>query len=190
MDRFEEIQNHRQEVQSQILKGFGLDIEKGGVYVDNSENRRLMRVGQSYGKEGSPRRGDTVEVVGPTGMKFTGKVTDVANGGTVTIHTGGNSYFSGKVTRNFTGEKRKEESDKKKVQREKDRKEEKRWSLQRQLRQVERDLRRVDLDQEQDPDVLADPDNGDNPAVKRYGREMEQLDRKRSSILQQLKSLE
>lgn len=189
MDRFEEIQNHRQEVQSQILKGFGLDIEKGGVYVDNSENRRLMRVGQTYGTEGGPRRGDTVEVVGPTGMKFTGKVTDVANGGTVTIHTGGNSYFSGKVTRNITGEKRKEESAKKRAKREEWLKQDKIDRLERELRALEKQEKRVLSDMENDPEVLEAPDKHDNPAVVRYGRLQDNIWRKREKIYAELKKL-
>lgn len=189
MEKFNDIQIHRAAVQGNILKAFGVDIEKG-VYVNNAENRKLGRVGRTYGNSADdPRKGDVVDVVGPTGMRATGKVVAV-NGGDVTVHTGGNSYFSGRVTRNVTGEQRKADSDKRKAAREEDRKEEKRWNLQRQLRQVEKEIRRMDLDQEQDPDVLADPDNGDNPAVKRYGRELERLDRKRTSIMNQLKSLE
>jgi len=43
-----------------MAKAFGVDIEKGraGVYEDNAENRRLNRVGQSYGskkKEDEPK---------------------------------------------------------------------------------------------------------------------------------------
>ena len=189
MEKFDDIQTHRAAVQGNILKAFGVDIEKG-VYVNNAENRKLGRVGRTYGKNTEEhRKGDVVDVVGPTGMRATGKIVAV-NGGEVTIHTGGNSYFSGRVTRNATGEQRKAESDKREAVRERQRKEEKRWNLQRQLRQVEKEIRRVDLDQEQDPDVLADPDNGDNPAVKRYGRELERLDRKRIAIRKQLKDLE
>lgn len=189
MEKFDNIQTHRAGVQENILKAFGVDIEKG-VYVNNAENRKLGRVGRTYGNNtDDPKKGDVVDVVGPTGMRATGKVVAV-NGGDVTVHMGGNSYFSGRMTRNVTGEQRKADSDKRKAAREEDRKEEKRWNLQRQLRQVEKEIRRVDLDQEQDPDVLADPDNGDNPAVKRYGRELERLDRKRISIMKQLKNLE
>lgn len=47
---FEELNRRRQAVAENISKSFEPDIEKGrdGVYVDNSENRRLGRVGMSY----------------------------------------------------------------------------------------------------------------------------------------------
>lgn len=49
-----------------IRKAFGIDIEKGrtGVYEDNAENRRLNRVGQSYGhkKQEEVRSGKKVGV--------------------------------------------------------------------------------------------------------------------------------
>ena len=41
-----------------MRKAFGIDIEKGrtGVYEDNAENRRLNRVGQSYGKKAEEKQ--------------------------------------------------------------------------------------------------------------------------------------
>lgn len=39
----------RELVAENIIKSFSNDIEKGGIYVDNRENRKLNRVGSSYG---------------------------------------------------------------------------------------------------------------------------------------------
>lgn len=47
------VDKKRKEIQNNILKSFGVDIEKAlsGVYEDNVENRKLGRVGQKYGKD-------------------------------------------------------------------------------------------------------------------------------------------
>lgn len=50
---FEDVKNHRDEVRGNILKSFEPDFEKArsGVYADTAENRRLNRVGQTYGNK-------------------------------------------------------------------------------------------------------------------------------------------
>ena len=185
MERFDDIQTHRTGVQENILKAFGVDIEKG-VYVDNAENRKLGRVGRTYGKSQTddPRKGDLVSVVGPTGMRATGKVVAV-NGGDVTVHIKGNEYFSGRMTHNATAEQRKKEA----AVKEEQRREEKRAELQRQLRVLDKQEERVRLDQDQDPEVLENMTDGNNPAVKRYGRMLSEIDRKRTAVKWQLKNL-
>lgn len=57
-----------------MRKAFGIDIEKGrtGVYEDNAENRRLNRVGQSYGhkkEEEAPKGRQAVKQEEPAGDK-------------------------------------------------------------------------------------------------------------------------
>lgn len=184
MANFNDIQNHRQEIKDNILKSFGVDIEKG-VYVDNSENRKLGRVGRSYGNQGSThRKGDLVSVVGPTGMRATGKIVSM-DGDTVRIHIKGNEYFSGKVTDNSSAKQREKEN----AQKEEERKAEKRYELKRQLRILDKQEERVRLDQDQDSEVLANIEDGNHPAVKRYSRMLEQIDRKRDSIRGQLEKL-
>lgn len=185
MEKFNNIQTHRVGVQENILKAFGVDIEKG-VYVDNSENRKLGRVGRTYGKTQSddPRKGDVVSVVGPTGMRATGKVV-LVNGGDVTVHIKDNEYFSGRVTHNVTAEQRKADA----AVKEEQKREEKRAELQRQLRVLDKQEERIRLDQDQDPEVLENLNDGNNSAVKRYGRMLEQIDRKRTAVKWQLKNL-
>src|SRR5574344_1812653 len=43
------ISRTRELVAENIIKSFSNDIEKGGIYVDNRENRKLNRVGSVYG---------------------------------------------------------------------------------------------------------------------------------------------
>lgn len=186
MEEFRVARSHRESIQENILKSFGVDIEKGGVYVDNSENRKLGRVGRSYGKEGGSqhRIGDIASVVGPTGMRASGKIVAI-NGNEVRVHISGNSYFSGKVETNSSAKER----EKKNAEREETRKEEKRWDLKRQLRALDKQEERVRLDQDQDPEVLANIEDGNNPAVKRYGRMLEKIDRQRDVIRAKLEKL-
>lgn len=81
---FEDIQNYREEVAQNIAKSFSSDLEKGGVYADTYENRKLGRVGQSYGRSGSKK--DDVSKK---------KVTNFGDHAKV-IHDGGDKYFTTK----------------------------------------------------------------------------------------------
>ena len=52
MYKGDDIRKRREDIQNNILKSFGCDIEKArsGIYMNTPENRRLGRVGQPYGK--------------------------------------------------------------------------------------------------------------------------------------------
>ena len=82
---FEEIQKHRQAVEENIKKSFQVDLEKGGVYADTYENRKLGRVGQPYAHGGGKKEDfeDLPE----------GKVTRFSDHAMV-IHDGKDKFFT------------------------------------------------------------------------------------------------
>ena len=81
---FEEIQKHRQAVEENIRKSFQVDLEKGGVYADTYENRKLGRVGQPYAHGG-----------GKTEDAPEGKVARFSDHAMV-IHDGKDRFFTTK----------------------------------------------------------------------------------------------
>lgn len=66
MKPIEEIQNENKIRKSNILHAFGVSEEmfekaKSGIYQNTSENRRLGRVGQKYGKPGDKEENEATQ---------------------------------------------------------------------------------------------------------------------------------
>ncbi len=82
------------------------------------------------------------------------------------------------------------ERESKESKREEAKKESKRAELRRQLRALDKEDERIRLDQEQDPEVLANLEDGNHPAVKHYSDLLTKVDRKRTAVLAKLNSLQ
>lgn len=70
-----DILKHKIEVCTNILKSFGLDLEKA-VYVDNAENRRLGRVGLPYSRNKSVKTDRNGNFIGDGSFHATYDVID------------------------------------------------------------------------------------------------------------------
>ena len=176
---FEDINIHRQAVAQNLVDSF----EKAR-YVDNAENRKLGRVGREYGRsEGEPRRGETVELTSGTGRKVTGKLHEVrrtANGDWEgSVHIRGNEHFAGKVTRNLTREEKERQVRRGVAQRGL-------VTANAELQKLGRQEARVLLDQEQDPEVLANMTDGNHPAVVKYSKMLTEIDKKKKALMERV----
>lgn len=133
---------------------------------------------------GQPRRGETVELTGGTGRKVTGKLHEVrrtVNGEWEgSIHIRGNEYFAGKVTRNLTREEKERQVRRGVAQRGL-------ATANAELQKLGRQEARVLLDQEQDPEVLANMTDGNHPAVVRYSKMLTEIDKKKRTLLERVR---
>ena len=158
-----------------ISKSFETDFEKGrdGVYVDNSENRRLGRVGMSY--TNGFKRGARVTATLPTGKVISGKFEEFyGNGKYASIKTDdGHTY-------GVTPDKVKLQSSPKKSS-------EKKADVNKiksQIRDLQRERRAVEVDMEEELAQLGEEaiNNGNNPVVKRYSSMLDKIDSKISNL--------
>lgn len=186
---FEELNARRDAVAQNIVKSFDSALEKArvGRYVDNSENRRLFRVGQSYkNANGGNRRGDVVEAITLTGQKVKGTYVGTTTIDSTDMHkikANANTFYNVRsISRNITKEQRDEVAQK-----------EKRFkriaALKTKLSAIESERRYIEREQENDPDVLADYTNGQNPAVVMYGKKLDSLDKLETKVRQELEKL-
>ena len=165
----------RQAAAENISKSFETDFEKGrdGVYVDNSENRRLGRVGMSY--TNGFKRGARVTATLPTGKVISGKFKEFyGNGKYASIKTDdGHTY--GVAPDKVKLESSPKKSSEKKVDVNK---------VKSQIRDLQRERRAVEVDMEEELAQLGEEsiNNGNNPVVKRYSSMLDKIDSKISNL--------
>ena len=202
------INAHRQAVQENIEKSFQYisedDLEKArtGTYKDNAENRGLMRVGQNYGEaNGGNQKGDVVEAV-VNGKTIRGKYekpgVDFYGNPSHVIHLSGNSYFNIDVKnatfKNITRSNREALKKEKSIKAENNRKEAARVAKINNRNQALYDLgkkeARIRLEMEEDPEVIANVENGNHPAVAKYAKLLDTIENKKHKIYLELRELD
>ena len=204
---FEELNARRQAVAENIEKSFQSvsedDFEKArvGQYKDNAENRRLFRVGKSYGNaNGGNRKGDVVEAVvnGKTIRgKFEGEGVNFYGKKSLRVHLGGNSYYNidadNKTFKNLSQEDRDASKEKKRIEAEERRKDEARITKinnrKQALYNLGREEARIRREMESDPEVIANLEDGNHPAVVKYANQLNSVWKKRDKIYSELKEL-
>lgn len=177
---FEELNRRRQAVAENISKSFETDIEKGrdGVYVDNSENRRLGRVGMSY-TDGF-KRGARVTATLPTGKVISGKFQEFYGNGRYASIKDDDGQLYGVTPDKVKLESSPKKSSEKKVDVNK---------LRSQIRDLQRERRAVEVDMEEELAQLGEEaiNDGNHPVVKRYGKMLDSIDSKISKLQSKIK---
>lgn len=178
------IQEHRNFVQSQIEKSFADDIEKArvGVYADNAQNRRLMRVGQKYGESKNTfKPGNAVIATLPTGKVIEAVYVEPYGVDHHTVRVGKNLYGVKtanleKVAGQYAGRK-KTWYEKQAMYDRLDDLKDKYFDLKRQRKETE-------VDMEEELGALGEEafNNGNNPMVVKYSKQLEKLDRQMARV--------
>lgn len=184
----EKIRQRRIEIQNSvadnIMKGFGVDIEKArsGTYVDNSENRRLMRVGQKYGESSNTfRPGSKVRVTLPTGKVIKASYVEPYAKDRHTVKDEDGKLYG--VTTDKI-EKISGQSKRKMSFSETSKIEEKMDDLHQQIVDLKRERKNLEIDMEEELSQLSEEEryNGNNKTVAYYGLELDRIDNQINSV--------
>ena len=174
-----DIIKHRNFVIGQIQKSFDDELEKArsGFYTDNSENRRLMRVGKKYGESKNTfKPGHAVKATLPTGKVIEAVYVEPYGVDHHTVRVGKNLYGVKtanleKIAGQYAGRK-KTWSEKQAMYDKLDDLKDKYFELKRQRKSVE-----VDMEEELGALGEAAFNDGNNPVVVKYSKELDKLDR-------------
>ena len=178
------IQEHRNFVQSQIEKSFADDIEKArvGVYADNSQNRRLMRVGQKYGESKNIfKPGHTVRATLPTGKVIEAVYVEPYGKDKHTVRVGKKLYG---VTTDNIEKVAGQYAGRKKTWYEKQAMYDKLDDLKDKYFDLKRQRKETEVDMEEELGALGEEvfNNGNNPTVVKYSKLLDKLDRQMERV--------
>lgn len=178
------IQEHRNFVQSQIEKSFADDIEKArvGVYADNAQNRRLMRVGQKYGESKNTfKPGHAVKATLPTGKVIEAVYVEPYGVDHHTVRVGKNLYGVKTANLEKIGG---QYAGREKTWYEKQAMYDKLDDLKDKYFELKRQRKETEVDMEEELGALGEEafNDGNNPVVVKYGKELEKLDREMAKV--------
>lgn len=192
------ILEHREQVRQNIMKSFSADndIEKArtGIYVDNSENRKLSRVGKKYGgSEISFKRGHKVNATLPSGKVIQATYVEPYGKDKHTVKFEGKLYGVStvinwkKISGQYVGKKRGFAALSKM--------EDKLNDVISEIKDLKRKRKDVEIDMEEtisqaaklnaekngtsyDEELDSIVNDGNNPIVKKFGKELDKIDNK------------
>lgn len=171
-------------IEERLQKSFENDIEKArtGTYSDNAQNRRLMRVGQKYGEtKNTFKPGHKVKATLPTGKVIEAVYVEPYAADSHTVKFDGKLYGVKtanleKISGQYSGRK-KTYSERMAMYEKLDELKDKYFELKRQRKSVE-------VDMEEELGALGEEaiNDGNNPTVVKYGKELEKLDREIAKV--------
>lgn len=171
------------------LNHLNTEIEKArsGVYADTAENRKLGRVGQQYGESKNTfKPGHSVKAILPTGKAVEGVYVEPYGTDSHMIKVNGKLY--GVKTQNLEKIAGQYAGKRSRATRERmadklDELAEKSSSLKRQRKQVERDM-------EEELGALGESafNDGNNPVVVQYSKQLDKLDKEIAKVEKQYKA--
>lgn len=179
-----DIIKHRNFVISQIQKSFDDELEKArsGVYADNAENRRLMRVGQKYGESKNIfKPGHKVKATLNNGEVIEAVYVEPYGKDRHTVRVGKKLYG---VTTNNIEKIPGQYAGRKKTFYEKMAMADKLEELKQEYYDLKRERKQTEVDMEEELAELGEEviNNGNHPVVVRYSKALERLDDKMSKV--------
>ena len=184
---FNPIEAKKRLVQSRIEKSFAdglnmmeeIDFEKArhGVYADNAQNRKLMRVGEEYGKTANTfKPGNEVKATLPTGKTIIATYVEPYGKDKHTVKFDGKLYG---VTTDKLEKIGGQSKGRKRTYNELSAMADKLDNLRDQLSDLKRQRRDTEVDMEEELGQLSEEErmDGNNKVVAHYGKELDRLDK-------------
>lgn len=183
---FNPIESKRRFVQAQIQKSFesGIDVNeeielekaRQGVYADNAYNRKLMRVGQQYGKSPNTfKPGNKVRATLPTGRVIEAIYVEPYGKNRHTVKLDGKLYgVTTDKLEKIAGQSKERKLSLSEVAAMEDRLD----SYKQQIRDLQRERKQTEIDMEEELAQLSDDErnDGNNKLVAHYGKELDRID--------------
>lgn len=179
-----DIIKHRNFVIGQIQKSFDDELEKArsGVYADNAENRRLMRVGQKYGETKNVfKPGHKVKATLNNGEVIEAVYVEPYGKDRHTVRVGKKLYG---VTTNNIEKIPGQYAGRKKTFYEKMAMLDKLDDLKQEYYDLKRQRKQTEVDMEEELAELGEDviNNGNHPVVVKYSKALERLDDKMAKV--------
>lgn len=173
---FNPIELKKQMVTGRLQEQF--EKARSGVYADNALNRKLMRVGQKYGKTTNTfRPGEKVTATLPTGRTFSGKYVEPYVGGHMHMVRAEDGKTYGVKTENLVkvpGQRRAPYSLDRLLDLEYDARE-----SERDYNDLKDQRKQLEIDMEEELAMLGEEaiNDGNHPVVVHYSKQLSKLDK-------------